>query len=92
MDRLDRMGWIVSALSGESAAGPLGAHLGMQASRSGGYGLVDILVILVTTWIGYWLFFAGIAQNWHLRPLGPGFGRLLSREASGLEEGPRVAP
>jgi hypothetical protein len=53
---------------------------------------VDVLVILVTTGIGYWLFFAGIAQNWHLRPLGPGFGRLLRRKASGLEEGPRVAP
>jgi hypothetical protein len=86
MDRLDRMGWIVFALSGGSAAGPLGAHLGMRAFRSGGYGLVDILLILVTTGIGYWLFFAGIAQNWHLRPLGPGFGGLLRREASGLEE------
>ncbi len=88
MDRLDRMGWIVSALSGESAAGPLGAHLGMQASRSGGYGLVDILVILVTTWIGYWLFFAGIAQNWHLRPLGPAFGKAADGEAPSHVEGP----
>jgi len=92
MDRMDRMGGVVLVLSGGSAAGPLGAHLGMQASRSGGYGLVDVLLILVTTGIGYWLFFAGIAQNWHLRPLGPGFGGLLRREASGLEEGPRVAP
>jgi len=92
MDRLDQMGWIVFVLSGGSSAGPLGAHLGMQASRSGKYGWVDVLVILVTTGIGYWLFFAGIAQNWHLRPLGPGFGRLLRREASGLEEGPRAAP
>jgi hypothetical protein len=58
----------------------------MQASRSGGYGLVDILVILVMTWIGYWMFFAGIAQNWHLRPLGSGLGELPRREASGLEE------
>jgi hypothetical protein len=86
------MGGVVLVLSGGSAAGPLGAHLGMQASRSGGYGLVDVLLILVTTGIGYWLFFAGIAQNWHLRPLDLGFGRLLRREASGLEEGPRVAP
>ena len=92
MDRMDRMGGVVLVLSGGSVAGPLGAHLGMQASRSGGYGLVDVLLILVTTGIGYWLFFAGIAQNWHLRQLGPGFGRLLRREASGLEEGPRVAP
>ena len=92
MDRMDRMGGVVLVLSGGSAAGPLGAHLGMQASRSEGYGLVDVLLILVTTGIGYWLFFAGIAQNWHLRPLGPGFGGLLRREASGLEEGPRVAP
>jgi len=92
MDRMDRMGGVVLVLSGGSAAGPLGAHLGMQASRSGGYGLVDVLLILVTTGIGYWLFFAGIAQNWHLRPLGPGFGGLLRREASGLEEGPRAAP
>jgi hypothetical protein len=53
---------------------------------------VDVLLILVTTGIGYWLFFAGIAQNWHLRPLGPGFRGLLRREASGLEEGPRAAP
>jgi hypothetical protein len=75
MDRMDRMGGVVLVLSGGSAAGPLGAHLGMQASRSEGYGLVDVLLILVTTGIGYWLFFAGIAQNWHLRPLGLGFGR-----------------
>jgi hypothetical protein len=25
----------------------------MQASRSGGYGLVDVLLILVTTWVGF---------------------------------------
>jgi len=31
---------------------------------------VDILVILGMTAIGYWLFFAGIAPNGHLRPLG----------------------
>jgi hypothetical protein len=42
---------------------------------------VDVLLILVTTGIGYWLFFAGIAQNWHLRPLGPGFGE-ASEEGS----------
>jgi hypothetical protein len=88
MDRLDWMGWIVFALSGGSSAGPLGAHLGMQASRSGGYGLVDILVILVMTWIGYWLFFAGIAQNWHLRPLGLAFGKAADGEAPSHVEGP----
>jgi hypothetical protein len=53
MDRLDRMGGVVLVLSGGSVAGPLGAHLGMQASRSGGYGLVDVLLILVTTGIGF---------------------------------------
>jgi len=53
MDRMDRMGGVVLVLSGGSAAGPLGAHLGMQASRSGGYGLVDVLLILVTTWVGF---------------------------------------
>jgi hypothetical protein len=53
MDRLDRMGGVVLVLSGGSAAGPLGAHLGMQASRSGKYGWVDVLVILVTTWVGF---------------------------------------
>jgi hypothetical protein len=53
MDRMDRMGGVVLVLSGGSAAGPLGAHLGMQASRSGGYGLVDVLLILVTTGIGF---------------------------------------
>ncbi|MFZ8844818.1 hypothetical protein, partial [Thermoflexus sp.] len=61
---------------------------GMQSHRSGGYGLVDILVILVTTWIGYWLFFAGIAQNWHLRPLGPAFGKAADGEAPSHVEGP----
>jgi hypothetical protein len=88
MDRLDRMGWIVFALSGGSSAGPLGAHLGMRAFRSGGYGLVDVLLILVTTGIGYWLFFAGIAQNWHLRPLGLAFGKAADGEASSHAEGP----
>jgi hypothetical protein len=88
MDRLDRMGWIVFVLSGGSSAGPLGAHLGMRASRSGGYGLVDVLLILVTTGIGYWLFFAGIAQNWHLRPLGLAFGKATDGEASSHAEGP----
>jgi hypothetical protein len=88
MDRLDRMGGVVLVLSGGSAAGPLGAHLGMRASRSGGYGLVDVLLILVTTGIGYWLFFAGIAQNWHLRPLGLAFGKAAGGEASSHAEGP----
>ena len=37
-DRLERMLWVVALFSGGSAAGPLGAHLGMQASRSGGMG------------------------------------------------------
>ena len=92
-DRLERMLWVVSLFSGGSAAGPLGAHLGMQASRSGRYELVDTLLILGMTAFGYWLFFAGIAQNWHLRPPGWGFGRLLRRgamEASGLEEEPGI--
>ncbi|SNB73875.1 hypothetical protein [Thermoflexus hugenholtzii] len=69
-DRLDRVLEVMVLFSGGSSAAPLGAHLGMQASRSGGYGLVDILLILATTAVGYWIFFAGIAQNWHLRPLG----------------------
>ncbi len=81
-DRLERMLWVVALFSGGSAAGPLGAHLGMQASRSGGYGLVDILVILVMTGIGYWLVFAGIAQNWHLRPPGLRLRRGFSHPSS----------
>jgi hypothetical protein len=60
----------------------------MRAFRSGGYGLVDILLILVMTGIGYWLFFAGIAQNWHLRPLGLAFGKAADGEAPSHVEGP----
>ncbi|WP_448595657.1 hypothetical protein [Thermoflexus hugenholtzii] len=95
MDRMDQTGWVVFLLSGGSAAGPLGAHLGMQASRSGRYGWVDVLLILLMTGIGYWAFFAGITQNWHLRPPGLRFGRLPRREemeASGLGEEPGMKP
>jgi len=72
----------VFLFSGGSSAAPLGAHLGRQASRSGGYGLVDILVILGMTAVGYWTFLAGIAQNWHLRPLGLRFRGDLLRPSS----------
>jgi len=82
MDRLERMLWVVFLFSGGSSAAPLGAHLGRQASRSGGYGLVDILVILGMTAVGYWTFLAGIAQNWHLRPLGLRFRGDLLRPSS----------
>ncbi|WP_322794659.1 hypothetical protein [Thermoflexus sp.] len=46
-DRLDRMLWVVALLSGGSAAGPPGAHLGMRASHS--RGPMDLLLIPVTT-------------------------------------------
>jgi len=54
--------------------------MGMQAGRSEGYGLVDVLLILAMTAVGYWLVFAGIAQNWHLRPW-PGRGEMPAAES-----------